>query len=503
MIRNVTEYLDAAAEKCPDKMAFDDGRRALSFRRLREETDHVAAALIALGIRKQPVAVFLDRSVECIPAFMGAAKSGNFYSPIDTAMPAGRIGKIMDTLQPAVVITDEAHQELARSFAGQSQVLLYERLQQSEIRPAELRQAAEAVLDADLLYVLFTSGSTGTPKGVMISQRGVIDFTEWAAERFGVDDTYIFGMQAPFYFSGHIWEIYLTLKCAASTHILPSELFSYPGDLMNYLAERKINIIVWVPTALCMLSQFRVLNHPHLEALRNVWFGGEAMPIKQLNKWRKEYPDVRYVNVYGATEVVDTCTSYEVCRPMDDSELLPIGEACRNTEILLLNERDELAARDEIGELCVRGSALSYGYYRDPARTEEVFVQNPLNRVYKEIIYRTGDLVKYNDHGELVYVSRKDFQIKHMGRRIELGEIEAVLSAVEGIENSCCLYDKKRSRICAFYSGSIEDAALQEKLRALLPEYMLPGKRIRMEEMPLNLNKKIDRPKLQALLDGE
>ena len=168
-----------------------------------------------------------------------------------------------------------------------------------------------------------------------------------------------------------------------------------------------------------------------------------------------------------------------------------------NTDILVLNDKDELVVGDEIGELCVRGTSLSRGYYNNPMKTNEAFVQNPLNSKYYELIYRTGDLVKYNEFGELIYLSRKDFQIKHKGHRVELGEIETMANSLPYISTSCCLYDEKRSRIVFFYVDNVNEADIVEDLGKLLPDYMIPGHFIKLENMPMNLNGKIDRTKLK------
>jgi len=500
MITNVSEYLDLTAEKYPSKTAFIDDKKAVTFAKLQENVYQVASGILSYGLNKQPIAVYLDKSVECVEVFIGIAKSGNFYSPIDTRMPYARIEKIINTLNPAMVITDEKHKNDAMKFFKDRIILIFEEIKTIKINYQSVKKASNAVLDSDLLYVLFTSGSTGTPKGVMIAERGVIDFVEWATERFAIDDSYVFGNQSPFYFSFSIYEIYLTVRNGATTYIIPHELFSYPADLMKYVYDRKINTLVWVPSALCMISAFKALNTPHLDELKNVWFGAEVMPTKQLNRWRTEYPDVRFVNLFGPTEVTDTCSAYEIDRVFKDTEMLPIGEACKNKEILLLNEEGQRVKDDGIGELCVRGTGLAYGYYNDPLKTAEVFVQNPLNTVYPEIIYKTGDLAKYNKQGELIYISRKDFQIKHMGHRIELGEIEAAASSIEGVELCCCLYDTNKSKIVLFYSGNVDEKLIVARIKELLPEYMIPNKQKKIKEMPFNLNGKIDRVKLKDLL---
>lgn len=499
MARVVTDYLDASASRYGNKCAFADENQEMTFHELKEESCHVAAGLIRMGLFKKPVAIYLDKGVHSIAAFFGVLYSGNFYSPLDTEMPLARIHKIMDTLEPAVVITDLAHKKAAENFCGNAMLLL---LEDSALMVPDMKlieDTVHRVIDTDILYVLFTSGSTGMPKGVVISHKALIDFIEWGTARFQIDDSYVFANQTPFYFSMSVFDIYQTVKNGATTYIVPKQKFSFPMILMEYLAEKHVNTLYWVPTALSMVSILGALDSPHLTDLKNVFFSGEVMPTKQLNRWIKAYPHVRYANLYGPTELTDVCTAYEVNRRFEDTERLPMGQACRNMDVFLLNEHDELVKGHEIGEVCVRGTGLAYGYYNDPVNTKKAFVQNPLNHSYPEIIYRTGDLAQWNDYGELVYVSRKDFQIKHMGHRIELGEIESAVSSVEGVDSNCCLYNVKKSLIILFYTGSIGPDTLTEALKKLLPVYMIPNRKKHLETMPLNLNGKIDRQKLKEL----
>lgn len=501
MIRIVTDYLENIVTKYSDKAAFVDEKRSMSFQELQQEAYHVAMSFINREFWKKPIVVYMSKRVECVSSYLGIAYSGNFYSPIDTEMPIERIKKIIDKLQPVAIITDIEHQKAAEQFSGSAIVLSYENIQKAEIDVEKIYTATDRILDTDILYVLFTSGSTGIPKGVIVSQKGIVDLTEWISETLDYDECSVMASQTPFYFSFSVYDIYQTIKNGATTYIVPHKLFSFPTKLMEYLDERKINTLVWVPSALTYISTLKALDRPHLSSLKNVFFGGEVMPAKQLNRWIEEYPEVKFVNLYGPTEVTDTCSFYEIDRVFNDMELLPIGEACKNKEIFLLDENNKrITAEDKgkIGELCVRGSGLAYGYYNDPEKTDEVFVQNPLNSgTYKEIIYKTGDLGKYNRRGELVYVSRKDFQIKHKGHRIELSEIDTACSSVEGVDVSCSLYDDKKERIVTFYVGKIAGMELTKELQKLLPNYMLPGKKVCLEKMPYNLNGKIDRQELK------
>ena len=187
---------------------------------------------------------------------------------------------------------------------------------------------------------------------------------------------------------------------------------------------------------------------------------------------------------------------YEVKRDFALDEAIPIGRPFHNTEILLLDENDKLAAPGEVGEICIRGTAVTLGYYNDPQRTAEAFVQNPLNKAYPELIYRTGDLARYNEEGDLVVLSRKDYQIKHMGHRIELSEIEVQMTAVPGVERALCAYLADKGKILAFYTGEADKAAITGALREILPGYMIPNLFMQVDAMPLNKNGKIDRAAL-------
>lgn len=501
MRANVTEWLDATAERLPDKIAFADEKKSVTFRELQRQAKAIASVIAKKGFFKKPVVIYLEKGVDVLVSFMGAAYSCNFYSPIDTDMPASRVNKILEVLQPALVITTPAGRETFAGYAYTGEYLLFEEASEAEIDEELIAQARKKGIDTDLLYVLFTSGSTGIPKGVTINHRSVIDYTDWVTETFGITEKDTFGNQAPFYFDNSILDIYSTLKSGATTYIIPKNLFSQPVLLLEYISEKKINTIFWVPSALIVVAKLKAFRNVDVSGtLKRVLFCGEVMPNKQLNVWRRFLPDVLYANLYGPTEITDACTYYIVDREFSDDEPLPIGKPMANTDILVLNEKNEPVTGDEIGELCVRGTSLSMGYYHNPEKTKEAFVQNPLNPYVPETIYRTGDLVKYNEYGEIIYLSRKDFQIKHMGHRIELGEIETAVSSLGEVSLCCCLYDEKRQKIVLFLDVELEKAYINEKISRLVPEYMLPNKVITLEKMPINANGKIDRVKLREHL---
>ena len=499
MARIVTDYLENASRSYAEKTAFVDKKESITFSELRTEAMHIAAGIICCGFFKRPVAIYLNKSVHCVSTMFGVAYSGNFYTVIDTEMPSARIEKIFATLEPELIITDEEHRDyIADTF--QIKTLVIEELVKESIQEDAILEIAGKVTEADVLYVLFTSGSTGIPKGVITSQRAVMSYLDAVTDAYHLDSSTIIGNQAPFYFVLSLIDIYCTIKNGGTTYIIPTDYFMFPGQLMRYIAKHQMTLLNWVSSALSLVANLRAFDKIDISCVKTVIFGGEVMPVKHLNAWMDALPETVFINGYGSTEVTDSATYFIVNRRLKETDLLPLGIPLGNTSVLVLNEKNEIAGHDEIGELCVRGTNLSYGYYNDIERTEKVFVQNPLVTEYKEIIYKTGDLVRYNEYNEIEYIGRKDFQIKHMGYRIELGEIEVNISSVSGVDENCCLYDSENKKIVLFYSGAIEEDDLLEKLQALLPKYMQPGVCNRVAKMPHNLNGKIDRAKLKESL---
>ena len=164
----------------------------------------------------------------------------------------------------------------------------------------------------------------------------------------------------------------------------------------------------------------------------------------------------------------------------------------------MINEKNERVTEQDVpGEIYIRGTAVTLGYYNDPERTKDAFVQNPINNKYPEIVYKTGDMAKYNQYGELIYISRRDHQIKHMGHRIELGEIEAAVNQFAGVNAGCCVYDEEKKKIHLVYQGESDVATVVELLKDKLPRYMIPSSVKQMDTLPLTLNGKIDRVKIK------
>lgn len=498
MKKSILQSLEDTTRKFPNKIAFEDINRSTTYQEFTDNAKKIGTRLLKINQINQAISIFMDKSVACLETMMGILYSGNFYTVLDAKSPEERIQHIIKTLQPMAIVVDKKNLEKAKKLDFSGKLLVYEEIVETQIEEEKLKEISEKIIDTDPMYILFTSGSTGVPKGTVISHRAVLSYATWVKETFNITEQTKFGNQTPFYFSMSITDVFSTILTGATLYIIPKMYFSFPVKLLEYLKEKEINTIYWVPSALCIVANLGALEEVQLPNLKKILFAGEVMPMKQLNMWREKFPDTMFANLYGPTETTDICTYYIVDRKFENTETLPIGRHCNNCDVLIIKEDGTKAEKGEEGELCARGSFLALGYYNNPEKTSQVFVQNPLNKSYPEIIYKTGDIVKENERGEIIYISRKDYQIKHMGYRIELGEIETAINSIDGIIACACVYDEINSKIVLFYQGNkLEEKDLLEQAKTKLPNYMCPNEIHCIEKMPYNANGKIDRKELK------
>ena len=490
---NVLEYLEQTVTRVPDKTAFSNGEVGLSFRQVHDQARAVGSFLHREGFYKQPVVVFMKKHPTTLASFFGVMYAGCYYVPLDDEMPQHRIDLILKTLQPRAMICDEDTVALVSAFDYTGKTYIYNEISGGEIDEAALASIRERQLDIDPIYIVFTSGSTGVPKGVMACHRSVIDYIEELCPVLKFGEETVFGNQTPLYFDAYLKEVIPTLKYGATTVLIPKQLFMFPIKLVEFLNEHKINTVCWVVSALTMISAFRTFDKVKPEYLHTIAFASEVFPIKQFNLWRAALPNARFINLYGPTETTGICCYYEVDREFGLDESLPIGRPFRNTEIILLDENNKVPPVGQQGEICVRGTRLTLGYFRNPEVTAKAFVQNPLNDLYPELIYRTGDLGRLNDRGELEFAGRKDFQIKHMGHRIELGEIEVITNMHDAVKTACCIFDNVKKKIILYYVGDITPGEMSNYIKGKLPRYMVPNVIKQLDAMPFTPNGKIDR----------
>ncbi len=511
---NVLEYLEQSAYKYPEKVALKDEEQEVTFSEFEYRAKRLGYEIACQcgGIIRKPVIVLVDRTCFTLIAFMGVLYSGNFYVPIDNQTPPQRLQTIIDTLDPLMVLCEkkdnkslEGVQKLPRlmNIDEVCQALTADENSCQHKIIEEILSIRSRIIDTDPVYTIFTSGSTGVPKGIVVPHKNVIDLAEWLSDTFGFNNEDVIGNQTPFYFDASVKDIYLCLKKGITLCIIPKKLFMFPIKLIEYLNDNKVTSILWATSAVTLISNSQILKKVVPIYINKVFFAGEAMFSKGLNGWRRYLPDAMYVNLYGPTEATVDCTYYIVNREFSDDEVIPIGNACRNMEVILLDDSRRPVTDNSPGELCVRGTGVALGYINNIALSEEVFIQNPLNTSYRDILYCTGDIARFNQYGELVFISRKDGQVKHMGNRIELGEIEAAVNGVAEIKTCVCFYDHKVSKIVLFYIGALDKAELIIKLNDRLPKYMIPNLIECFDEFPYNANGKVDRRRLVEKYNNE
>lgn len=500
----VLDILERTASRLPDKVYLEDEDELVTFNQCMEQARGLGYALHQAlgGARKRPIILFIDKNCRCVLSMLGVLYSGNFYVPMDVKTPLERLNAILTTMENAVILTTNKDAAHLRKIGYEGDVLVYEDLlaepTADDIERA-LQTVREAIIDTDLMYVLFTSGSTGAPKGVAVMHRSVLDYIDAFTSLVHVEEGDIHGSQTPFYTDMSLKDIYMALKAGAQICMIPQKYFMAPKKLLEYLDEHCVTTLMWVPTAYRLVSQFDALEKTRPGNIRKLLFSGESMPTPVYRYWRKYYPDAEITQQYGPTEITGACCSFHVTRDYADDETIPIGKPMPNTGILLLDENGVVVPLSDTattGEICVYGSCLAAGYYNAPEKTAERFVPSPLAKGYTSLMYLTGDLARYDTEGNLVFISRKDYQIKHGGRRIELGEIETAFQAIKGMKAVCCVQNRKADKLVLYYIGDLAEKEVSLAVRERLPQYMIPTEYHQMEVLPLLSNGKLDRKTL-------
>ena len=505
MHNHVLKDLKNTVAKFPDKPAFCGEKSVLTFKQLDESIDRIGTYILRQGIKKSPIVVYMEKSPEEVAAFFGIIRAGSYYVPIDAEMPSVRIHLILENVKAPLLICDDATAASAEELGFDGKIVKYSEISRSEengIDASALDEVYKHSIDTDPLYIVFTSGSTGVPKGVVGCHRAVNDYIDQLSEVLGFSEETVFGNQTPLYLDACFKELYPTLRFGATTYFVPKTLFMQPLKLVQYLNEHEINTVCWVVSALTIISAFGTFKTEIPKCLKTIAFGSEVFPLKQFRMWRAALPEATFTNLYGPTEGTGMCCYYRVDRDFEDGEAIPIGRPFDNTDIILLDDDNNEVTMEsgEQGEICIRGTSLTLGYMNNPEKTAEAFTLNPLQKGWPELIYRTGDIGRYNERGELMFVSRKDFQIKHMGHRIELGEIEVNAQMIEGITGAACVYDKAKGKIVLFYSGDKEEADMKVLLKDSLPRYMVPNVTKKLDRIPLTSNGKTDRVALNGMI---
>jgi len=497
MLISILDYLDLAVAIWPDKPAFMDIHEEITFAELQRKAKTVGSYLHRLTPPRQPVVVITGKSVTDVAELIGVAYAGCYYVPIDSGLPPNRIKLILDTVKPKIILSTLENSQTLSSIEFSGNIVFFDEMSEEKIDETSLQNIRRWVCDVDPLYAVFTSGSTGVAKGVLTSHRSVIDYIDSFCDVVKFDEHDVLGGQASLDYVAAIRDIYIPLKTGASTVLLDKKLFTNPNKLFSELNFYKVTALCWASTALSIPVKLNAFLNTELDFVNKVIFTGSVLPSSDLAMWQRHLPKAFFMNQYGPTEITASCTYYIVDHYVKNDEVLPLGIPYRNTRIYLLSEDGQPVGTGEKGEICVAGSCLALGYLNNFDLTKRVFVENPVNNEYPQIIYRTGDIGSYDERGLLWFHGRKDSQIKHMGYRIELSEIEHATNSIDGVSITACLYDVKNAQIFLFYEGTASAKEIASKLRATLPSYMIPRKFVALEVLPRTQNGKVDLHKLR------
>ncbi|WEJ04084.1 non-ribosomal peptide synthetase [Pseudomonas sp. FJ2-5-13] len=499
------ELFEAQVAEHPQRIAASCLDQQWSYDELNRRSNGLGHALIAAGVGlDQPVALLAERGLDLLGMIIGSFKAGAGYLPLDPGLPGPRLSRIIDlSCTPLLVCTEACREQAIKLLEGcDCQLLVWEEI------PARGENPGVYSGPDNLAYVIYTSGSTGLPKGVMVEQRGMLNNQLSKVPYLSLSDADVIAQTASQSFDISVWQFLAAPLFGARVDIVPNAIAHDPQGLLAHVQAQGITVLESVPSLIQgMLAQERI----SLDGLRWMLPTGEAMPPELAHQWLQRYPQIGLVNAYGPAECSDDVAFFRVDLASTRGTYLPIGTPTDNNRLYLLDGALELVPQGAVGELCVAGTGVGRGYVSDPLRTAQVFVPNPFGAP-GERLYRTGDLARRRSDGVLEYVGRIDHQVKIRGYRIELGEIEARLHEQPHVRDAAVgVQEGANGKHLVGYLVAA-DATLEpneqlerikQRLRAELPEYMVPLHWLWLERLPLNANGKLDRKALPALEIGQ
>jgi amino acid adenylation domain-containing protein len=506
------ELLASAARHDADAVAaMETGGGAITYGKLDNYSTQISAALITVGVGPgDRVGLCLTKTIGALAAVFGVLKADAAYVPVDVSAPSSRNAYIFnDCAVKAIIVEAAVADKLLADLSGVEWVR--SQFPAPAAHPADyvvLSRPAASTPERfgpvpDLAYILYTSGSTGRPKGVMHSHNTAMAFIDWCSAEFSPVASDRFSSHAPFHFDLSILDIYVPIKHGASVVLIGSEAGKQPGLLAALIAEQRITVWYSTPSILRMLLEYGQLEQRDYSSLRILNFAGEVFPLKHLRALMAAWPHPTYYNLYGPTET-NVCTFYKLPRelPAEADYALPIGVKCSGDETRIVEPDGQEVAPGGEGELVVAGGSVMLGYWNLPERSSEAFLGDDSARWY-----RTGDVVKENQAGELIFLGRRDRMVKRRGFRVELGEIEAALHRHSAIPEAAVIAKTGQEgeiEIHAFHTWTDSSTPSLIKLKQFcsqhLPLYMTPDRFKALDELPKTSTDKIDYQRLKDLI---
>ena len=504
------------AEQTPDAPALSFRGRSMSYGALNAAANRLAHALLENGLKPQDrVGIFMHKGLELGVALYGALKAGGAFVPLDPLLPVERLAFIVQDCGIRHIVSDAGRapvlSKLAQAFEAETAKPIVYGVDKDvglptlawsviETRPDDKPRVD--LVDQDLAYIMYTSGSTGVPKGMMHTHHGSLSYARWGVLHFELTAADRVASHAPLHFDLSIFDFFSTSQAGAAVILVPEPVTKFPASWTEYIEQERISVLFTVPFTLIEMLNRGVLEQRDLSSLRWILFGGEPFPPKHLRAIMAALPKARFTNVYGPAEA-PSCTCYDVPTSIDGETPLPIGTVSLNSADLIVDDDDLDCPVGTPGELLIRSSTLTKGYWNRPDLNDKIFLRRPRFGPYQDIYYRTGDLVVRESDGLLRFLGRKDRMIKTRGHRVELDEVESALANHPVVLEAAAFAvpdDHGSKAIAAAVTVvAAADVTVDEVLRharGKLPTYAVPRHVQIVEAFPRTTSGKIDRRKL-------
>ncbi len=507
------------AGETPHQAALCFRGQIMSYASLDAASNQLAHALIQSRLGQQDrVGIYMHKGLDLGVAIYGVLKAGGVFVPLDPFMPVERLAFILADCEITHLVSSddlarplrELGMDISLQLYGVSQETPFPSLTWAEIRTYLTTPPKNQLIDQDLGYIMYTSGSTGNPKGMMHTHHSSVSYARWGALHVGLTAEDRVASHAPLHFDLSIFDFFSTALAGGTVVLVPEQVTKFPASWTQYIESERINIVFTVPFTLIEMQQRGVMEQRDLSSLRWILFGGEPYPPKHLRALMKALPDVRFTNVYGPAEA-PSCTCYDVPALADaDDAPIPIGTVSHNSADIILDDNNEECPDGEPGELCIRSSTLTKGYWKRPDLNAHAFFMVESFGPFPHVYYRTGDVVVRHKDGLLRYLGRNDRMVKTRGHRVELDEVEAALTSHPAVSEAAAFAvpDGRGSKeihatVTLKEGQNIGSGTLLKHARAKIPAYALPTEIVVTSDLPRTSSGKIDRKRLAEQSNGD
>ncbi|WP_187355522.1 non-ribosomal peptide synthetase [Paenibacillus tengchongensis] len=507
--KTLQELLQEQTERTPYRTAVIYEKQSLTYKELNEKSNQIAHMLREKGVSKDKlVGILLERSIDMLVSIIGVLKAGGAYIPMDLDYPSERIRTVLADSGAGIVLTKSQTVNHPASFYDElaSGTNVEHIIDLDHFNNASDRYSTENIEfinnPSDMCYVIYTSGSTGRPKGAMIEHIGMINHLFAKINDLKLSEASIVVQNASHCFDISVWQFFAALLCGGTTVIYSNELVKNTEAFVKRVMEDKVTILEVVPSYLNVVLNYLEEREDKLEDLEYLIVTGEELKPKLVKRWFDKYSDTLLVNAYGPTEASDDITHYIMPAYPNDIRV-PVGKPLQNLNIYIVDAYLNLCPIGVKGEIVVSGAGVGRGYLHNEEKTRNAFLVNPFVKDRSERLYKTGDLGRWRDDGNIDYLGRIDQQVKIRGHRIELGEIESVINKQTGIKEAVVMVkgdDVESQYLCAYVVLNHTDVQnVRASLKEKLPDYMIPASYIVLDAIPLTSNGKTDRNALLSI----